>query len=113
MTVTELQLPGPLRLGSNSPFVGRAGELAALRSLVPHAPGVGRRIVLLGGEAGSGKSRIVREFAQEVAADGLLVLYGACDAVVHTPFRPFVEALQQLVRLTDAETLRADIGSAG
>ena len=31
-------------------------------------------------------------------AKGVLVLYGACDAVVHTPYRPFAEALDQLVR---------------
>jgi DNA-binding CsgD family transcriptional regulator/tetratricopeptide (TPR) repeat protein len=67
----------------------------------------------LGGEAGSGKSRLVRELAQEVAREGVLVLYGACDAVVHTPYRPFAEALDQLVRSTDPEMLRADLGSAG
>ena len=41
------------------------------------------------------------------------MLYGACDAVVHTPYRPFVEALDQLVRDIDPEVLRADLGSAG
>ena len=55
-------------------------------------------MVLLGGEPGSGKSRLVREFAAEAAADGALVLYGACDAVVRTPYGPFVEALDQLAR---------------
>jgi predicted ATP-dependent serine protease len=58
--------------------------------------------VLLGGEAGSGKSRLVRELAHEVACEGVLVLYGACDAVVQTPYRPFAEALDQLVRGTGA-----------
>jgi DNA-binding CsgD family transcriptional regulator len=106
-------LPGSLRLVSSSPFVGRSRELAALRTLVPRLVGEGRRIALIGGEAGSGKSRLVREFAQEVAAQGVLVLYGACDAVVRTPFGPFVEALEQLLRATDAEILRADLGSSG
>src|SRR5215469_11916275 len=99
-------LPGPLRLASPSPFVGRSRELAALRALVPRLPGEGRRVALIGGEAGAGKSRLVREFAREVAAEGVLVLYGACDPVVRTPFGPFVEALSQLVRVTDVETLR-------
>ena len=67
----------------------------------------------MGGEAGSGKSRLVRELAHEVAAEGVLVLYGACDAVVQTPYRPFAEALDQLVAATDPEVLRADLGSAG
>ncbi len=92
------ELPGPLRLSPPSPFVGRTAELATLRALMPRAEGEDRRIALLGGEAGSGKSRLVREFAREVAGDGVLVLYGACDAVVQTPYGPFVEALDQLVR---------------
>lgn len=106
-------LPGPLRLPRSSPFVGRSAELGALRALVPAAAGEGRRLALIGGEAGSGKSRLVREFARAVAADGVLVLYGACDAVVRTPYRPFVEALDHLVRTTDAKLLREDLGNAG
>lgn len=70
-------------------------------------------MALVGGEAGSGKSRLVREFAHGAAGDGALVLYGACDAVVRRPYRPFVEALDQLVRGTDPATLRADLGSGG
>ena len=96
-----------------SPFVGRSRELVTLRALVPHAASEGRRIALVGGEAGSGKSRLVREFAREVAEEGVRVLYGACDAVVRTPYRPFVEALDQLVRTTEPEVLRADLGGAG
>jgi DNA-binding CsgD family transcriptional regulator/tetratricopeptide (TPR) repeat protein len=51
--------------------------------------------------------------AHELASEGVLVLYGACDAVVHTPYRPFAEALDQLVRYTDPDVLRADLGGAG
>jgi DNA-binding CsgD family transcriptional regulator/tetratricopeptide (TPR) repeat protein len=107
------QLPGPLRLPPTSPFVGRSAELAALRILVPREAGERGRLALLGGEAGSGKSRLVRELAHEVAGKEVLVLYGACDAVVHTPYRPFAEALDQLVRDTDPGVLRADLGGAG
>jgi DNA-binding CsgD family transcriptional regulator/tetratricopeptide (TPR) repeat protein len=106
-------LPGPLRLPPFSPFVGRSAELAALRALVPREPGERGRLALLGGEAGSGKSRLVRELAQALASEGALVLYGACDAVVQTAYRPFAEALDQLARSTDPDVLRADLGSAG
>src|SRR5438876_812895 len=91
-------LPGSLRLTSTFPFVGRSSELDTLRALLPRAAGEGRRVVLLGGEAGSGKSRLVREFAAEAAREGVLVLYGACDAVVRTPYGPFVQALDHLAR---------------
>jgi len=107
------KLPGPLRLTPSFPFAGRARELAGLRALVPLCDGDGLRFALLGGEAGSGKSRLVREFAHEAAAEGALVLYGACDAVVQRPYRPFVEALEPLVRVSDEATLRADLGAGG
>ena len=103
-------LPGQLRLTPSFPFAGRSRELAALRALIPRAGGEGLRIGLVGGEAGSGKSRLVREFARE-AADSSLVLYGACDSVVRRPYGPFVEALEQLVRRSDDETLRDAVGT--
>jgi DNA-binding CsgD family transcriptional regulator/tetratricopeptide (TPR) repeat protein len=106
-------LPGPLRLTSTFPFVGRTAELETLRTLLPRAEGEGRRVVLLGGEPGSGKSRLVREFAAEAAQDGALVLYGACDAVVRTPYGPFVEALDHLARTADPDELRAALGTGG
>src|SRR5579859_6477496 len=106
-------VPGSLRLTSTFPFVGRSAELERLRTLLPRADGEGRRLVLLGGEAGSGKSRLVREFALEAVEDGALVLYGSCDAVVRTPYGPFVEALDQLARAVDATELRTALGTGG
>src|ERR1700694_5487621 len=107
------KLPGPPRLPPSFPFAGRSRELATLRTLIPRAEGEGLKFALVGGEAGSGKSRLVREFAHEAAACGALVLYGACDSVVRRPYRPFVEMLDQLVRSTDVATLRAVLGVEG
>jgi DNA-binding CsgD family transcriptional regulator/tetratricopeptide (TPR) repeat protein len=105
------ELPGPLRLTPSFPFAGRSRELAVLRTLIPQSEGEGLRFALVGGEAGSGKSRLVREFAHEAAEGGALVLYGACDSVVRRPYRPFVEALAQLVRDADDDALRAYLGA--
>jgi DNA-binding CsgD family transcriptional regulator/tetratricopeptide (TPR) repeat protein len=107
------ELPGSLRLTPSFPFVGRPRELTLLRSLMPRAGGEGRRVALVAGEAGSGKSRLVREFAHEAAGDGVLVLYGACDAVVHIPYQPIAEALGHLTRVTEPGQLRHDLGAAG
>ena len=107
------KLPGQLRLTPSFPFAGRSRELATLRALIPRTEGEGLRFALVGGEAGSGKSRLVREFAHEAASGGALVLYGACDSVVRRPYRPFVEALDQLVRSSDPATLRASLGAGG
>jgi DNA-binding CsgD family transcriptional regulator/tetratricopeptide (TPR) repeat protein len=80
---------------------------------MPAAGGDGRRIALVAGEAGAGKSRLVREFAAEAARGGALVLYGACDAVVRTPYGPFVEAFDQLARVIEPDELRAALGTGG
>ena len=95
------------------PFVGRLAELKLLRTLMPRAEGEGRRVVLLGGEPGSGKSRLVRELTSEATRDGVLCVHGACDAVVRTPYGPFVEALDQLADAADPAELRAALGAAG
>ncbi len=106
-------LPGPLRLTPSYPFVGRSRELTTLQGLLPRAEADGRRVALVAGEAGSGKSRLVREFAHMAAEEGALVLYGACDAVVPTPYGPFAECLEHLARSTDPAELRDGLGSAG
>ena len=103
MVAEAPDLPGSLRPTSTAPFVGRAAELEKLRTLMPRSDGEGRRVALLAGEPGAGKSRLVREFAGRAASDGALVLYGACDAVVRTPYGPFVEALDRLVRVTEVD----------
>jgi DNA-binding CsgD family transcriptional regulator/tetratricopeptide (TPR) repeat protein len=72
-----------------------------------------QRIVLLGGEAGSGKSRLIREFAAEAAQDGALVLGGSSDAVVRPPYGPFVEALDHLSRAIEPAELRSALGGGG
>jgi DNA-binding CsgD family transcriptional regulator/tetratricopeptide (TPR) repeat protein len=104
-------LPDSLRPASTFPFVGRSAELDLLHTLMPSAVGERRRVVLLAGESGSGKSRLVRRFASETAQRGTLILYGACDAVVPTPYGPFAEALDRLVRLAErAEDPVAELG---
>jgi DNA-binding CsgD family transcriptional regulator/tetratricopeptide (TPR) repeat protein len=106
-------LPGSLRSTSASPFVGRAAELEKLRTLMPRADGEGGRVALIAGEPGVGKSRLVREFAVAAAGQGALVLYGSCDAAVSTPYGPFVEALDHLLRVTDVAELGEALGSGG
>ena len=102
-----MDLPGPLSLPSAFPFVGRTDELSTLRGLLP------RGVALIGGEAGSGKSRLVREFARDAAVGSALVLYGACDGDVPAPYAPFVEALGQLERVLDPDELREALGTSG
>ena len=72
--------------------------------------GVGR-VFALGGEAGGGKTRLVREIAHEAAAAGALVLYGTSDAVVRTPYQPLREWLEFVLETYDPRELRALAGA--
>lgn len=107
-------LPDSLRLAATFPFVGRSAELELLHTLTPSTAGAQRRVVLLAGEPGCGKSRLVREFAGAAAQRGARVLYGACDAVVPTPYGPFAEALERLARdAQGAADPAAELGPGG
>ncbi|MFI6991242.1 helix-turn-helix transcriptional regulator [Nonomuraea wenchangensis] len=79
-------------------FVGRARELAALRDALAEARAGVPATVLVGGEAGVGKTRLLGEFADR--ADDALVLVGGCLELgtEGLPFAPFTAVLRGLVR---------------
>jgi DNA-binding CsgD family transcriptional regulator/tetratricopeptide (TPR) repeat protein/energy-coupling factor transporter ATP-binding protein EcfA2 len=93
------------------PFVGRAHELQSLEALVPTGSSEGRRMVLVGGEPGSGKSRLVRELASLAKESGARVVEGGCDAVFRTPYQPFTEALGTLIRSLPDDIVAAVVGA--
>lgn len=87
--------------GEDTPLIGRADELAELTALVGLPPAAGGdvgRVVLLGGDAGSGKTRLSREVSRRASAAGWRVLFGHCldfgDG--SPPYLPFSEALGRL-----------------
>ncbi len=91
----------PVRISSLQ-FVGRAAELERLVGAFKSAAAEERATaVLLGGEAGVGKTRLVGELAARVReADGL-VLAGSCLDLTNPalPFGPVVQALRSLQRV--------------
>src|SRR5260370_26607484 len=85
---------------------GRSGQLAVLESALGAAGRGSPSAVMVGGEAGVGKSRLVTEFAGRSRGAGARVLTGGClelgaDGL---PFAPFTFVLRELVR---------DLGVAG
>jgi predicted ATPase len=105
------ELPPSLHRLSALPFVGRSAELGTLGTLLPTAAGEGLRFVLLGGEPGSGKSRLARELARQATRDGAVVLYGACDAVVQAAYGPFADALEHVPDAVGPDELSAALGA--
>ena len=75
------------------PFLGRRVELEALADALRAAC----RLVLVTGDAGVGKTRLVTEAARCAVNDGSLVLQTACLPLdVKLPLLPFIEALRGL-----------------
>jgi DNA-binding CsgD family transcriptional regulator/tetratricopeptide (TPR) repeat protein len=80
--------------------VGRAAELAAVRSVLAETAAGTATVVLLGGDAGVGKTAFARSTVDLAETLGFQVLTGACLSVESgVPFAPVVEALRPV--LTD------------
>ncbi|WP_327087990.1 AAA family ATPase [Nonomuraea sp. NBC_01738] len=81
-------------------FVGREAELATLAEAYGEARKGLVTTLLLGGEAGVGKTRLTQRFADMAARDGAHVLLGGCVelSTEGLAFAPFTAALRQLVR---------------
>ena len=84
---------------STAPLVGRAAELASARRRGRRGPRRARpAAVVLGGDAGVGKTRLLAELISAAAADGVLCLIGHCVDLGDTPppYLPFTEAFTRL-----------------
>jgi DNA-binding SARP family transcriptional activator/class 3 adenylate cyclase len=95
-------LPLPLQREERFALVSRADELSTLEAAWAAARSGQRRLVLLAGEPGIGKTRLTTEFARQLQAGGATVLFGRCDEGMGVPYQPFVEALGRYTR--DAPT---------
>lgn len=84
---------------SSSIFVGRVVERARLEAALEAARQGEPGLVLIGGEAGIGKSRLAAELATMARAHGFRVVLGHClQAMAATlPFAPWVQLARQLL----------------
>lgn len=106
----HIVLPGAVAGPPQGPFVGREEPLARLRRISLRAEPTGDpRLVLLAGDPGIGKTRLVTELAHELHAQGVLVLYGRCIEENAVPFQPFVEALRHYIAMSPPDRLRASL----
>src|SRR5579872_6254658 len=94
-------------------LVGRDEQMAALDAAFASVRQGGPTAVLLGGEAGVGKSRLVSEFGQAAEAAGACVLTGGClelgtDGL---PFAPFTAVLRNMVHEFGADAVASMLPS--
>ncbi|MFD8200530.1 AAA family ATPase [Streptomyces sp. NPDC059701] len=114
---------GRVETRSVSPvFVGRASELETLHDSLVRAGGGNTarasggggepQALLLGGEAGVGKTRLVEEFATGARRQGAVVAVGGCVEIGADglPFAPFSTALRALRRELPGELADAAAG---
>ncbi|MFC7219080.1 AAA family ATPase [Streptomyces polyrhachis] len=93
-------------------FVGRADEVKTLDAVLARAHAGEPQFVLVGGEAGVGKTRLLEEFAARAGQGGADVVVGGClelgaDGL---PFAPFATALRALHRIVGEELTQAVAG---
>ncbi len=96
---TEARVPLPPLLAGEDrgTFVGRSDAGAALEAAWAAVRERGFRVMVLAGEPGIGKTRLVREFARTAHERGATVLAGSCHEETLIPYQPFVEALRHYI----------------
>ena len=95
-------------------FIGRAEELAALDAALAAARAGTASAVLVSGEAGIGKTRLLAEFAARASAGGTRVLIGNCIELGdgELPHAPLAAILRQLESELASDELDAVLGPA-
>ena len=105
-------LPPELELIADPPsFVGRDEEQAQLRAAWDRAADGQALAVVVAGEAGIGKSRLVAELSHDVHRRGARVLLGASFEDDHDAYRPFVDVAVAIASKLDDEEARACAGA--
>ncbi len=100
-------------LTERTTLVGRSEERATLRRSLERARCGQGRVVMIGGAAGVGKTRIAHELCIEASQKGFLVRAGNCyDRDDSVPFIPFVEILEEaLAEAPSLQAFRETLGS--
>ena len=102
----------PFQQSDEHSLAGRRREVEFFTALISRTLAGHGALVLLGGEAGVGKSRLAREVELLAERSGMLVLSGSCyDVPDQPPYGPWVEAFSRVGHTTplpDIERLFAD-----
>lgn len=102
LRATTTELPSSLDAARRGPFVGRALLIGELYDTWKSKEW---RALMVAGEPGIGKTRLVAELANRVHVAGCGVILGRCDPDLAVSYRPWTEALEPLLNLLPAELL--------
>jgi DNA-binding CsgD family transcriptional regulator len=99
---------------SSPVFIARTAEIELLDAALARAAAGQPSVVVLGGEAGIGKTRLLDEFQARVR-DRAVVVIGRCfpDSADDLPYGSFADLFRDLVRQTPPDRLAVILGPAG
>jgi predicted ATPase len=98
---------------SPSQFVGRQRELNLIWNHYHAASNGNAHVVLVSGEPGIGKTRLLDEVGTLATKDGAIALRGgASEAEGMPPYLPFLEALGRHIQVTPLDLLRTQVAAA-
>jgi DNA-binding SARP family transcriptional activator len=101
----ERSAPKPVTPSSSS-FIGRNVELASLKEAWQHTLSEGSRVVLIGGESGIGKTRLLEEFLSSLGSQTLRTASARCyTAEGSLTYAPVVDLLRSEVLQGTLSTL--------
>lgn len=94
------------RLGASVPFIARKAELAQLCATLGRVREGNAAAVLISGDAGVGKSRLLTEFSAAAGAESARVFLGRSLSIADSglPYLPFMEIVEQ-IRAVHAEAV--------
>jgi class 3 adenylate cyclase/tetratricopeptide (TPR) repeat protein len=102
----------PAAMLQRTPFVGRTHQMSRLSAKLEEACNGQGSIVMLVGEPGMGKTRILEEFADLARQRGARVLRGACyDGEWQAPYGPFAELIADYASNAETAELKAVLGN--
>jgi DNA-binding CsgD family transcriptional regulator/tetratricopeptide (TPR) repeat protein len=97
------------RVAGSPGFVGRERELSRLRAVVRGDD----RLLLVMGDAGVGKTRLVTEGMRRLASEGVVAVWGGCLPMRETlPLLPLADALGELSKIDRGDVLDSALAVA-